>query len=131
MILLAVYLAWICGYTVIDLGCYVERQRHHVKYHLTHCEECDCHHDGWQIPHFESPHACNHDHSVDVKLYDIAKRSDSGVEPLILHIARTYIVDIAEVEQPLHPHYDYARKIPLPTSPDIFGCGLRAPPVVA
>lgn len=129
--MLAVYLVWICGHTAIDLSCYIERQHNHAKYHLTHCEMCDCHHSGWQTPHFESPHACNHDHSVEVKLYNHTKRTGVDVEPLMLYISYYYsqitIEDIG-FERKLHSS---AHKIPIPQSPTLLGRTLRAPPVVA
>ena len=131
LVLLAVYLSWIGGHTLIDFGCHIERLHHHAEYHVAHQDRCYCHHDNWQRPHIDSPNSCNHDHSVDVVLYDVAKRVDTVVEPMAFTIARICVADVEVAESPIRQQYHYIRKIPLPSSPDIFGCGLRAPPVVA
>lgn len=129
--MLAVYLMWICGNTYIALSCHINRQHNHAHYHLNGSEVCDCHHEDSDKIHFESPHACKHDHSNKVTLYDSTKRNNLDIEPIALYIAPlNNNIDIEDVVSLLTPRY-YERKVPLPSSPALSRRGLRAPPVVA
>ena len=125
--MLAVYLAWICGSTFIAISCHIDREHH------THCcAECECHHDGCDRNHFESPHACNHDHSNKVILYDTYKRNSIDIEPIALsifvqHNNETAIEECISTRQFRH----HERGVPIPSSPTLSRRGMRAPPVVA
>ncbi len=125
--MLAVYLVWICGNTAIALACHANEKQH------THCcKSCECHHEGCEKSHFERPHGCHHDHSNIIVLYDTTKKSGISIEPVVLSITAQIsdnlrIEEIVALRTPLH----YERKVPLPISPTISRCGLRAPPVIA
>ena len=126
--LLAVYLAWICGTTAIALSCHA----HHTNKQTlcSHC--CECHHEGCDKVHVETPHRCNHDHSNNVVLYDTTKRSNINIEPIALCISAQTdrdlaIEDILSIRQPRY----FEREIPIPSSPTLSRRGMRAPPVVA
>ena len=130
--MLAVFVLWICGNTYIALSCYLNRQHNHSHYHVNGSEVCNCHHEDSDKTHFESPHACNHDHSNKVALYDANKRNSIDIEPIALSIEAKLsenidIEDVVSITSPRH----YERKIPLPSSPTLSRRGLRAPPVVA
>ena len=125
--MLAVYLAWICGTTFIAISCHIDREHH------THCcAECECHHSGCDRNHLEAPHACNHDHSNKVILYDIYKRYSVDIEPIALTIfiqqnSAAAIGDSLSTDQFLH----YERGVPIPPSPTLSRRGMRAPPIAA
>lgn len=126
--MLAVYLVWVCSNPVIALSCHANHDKH------IHCcaKSCDCHHEGCDKLHFEAPHACNHDHSNKIALYDGAKRDNINIEPAMFSIADQLsddlrIEEIASLRAPQH----YERKVPLPPSPALSRRGMRAPPVVA
>lgn len=126
--MLAVYLVWVCSNSVISLSCYANHAEH------IHCcgQQCDCHHEGCEKMHFESPHGCHHDHSNRIALYDTTKENNIEIEPVALSIAAQLedsisIEEIVLVRTARH----YFRKVPLPSSPTLSGCGMRAPPVVA
>ena len=125
--MLAVYLMWICGTTYIAISCHIDREHH------THCcASCECHHEGCDKSHFEAPHACNHDHSNTIALYDTAKQSTLNIAPAELCIDAQLnnnlpIEEIASIRTPRH----YERDIPIPPPPTLSRRGMRAPPVVA
>ncbi|MBO7220535.1 MAG: hypothetical protein J6V21_05050 [Alistipes sp.] len=126
--MLAVYLVWVCSNSVIALSCHANQSQH------IHCcsKSCDCHHEGCEKIHFESPHGCNHDHSNKIALYDTIKENTNNIEPKVINITAQIEDNIAiedVVSMRFHQHYQ--RKIPLPASPTSTRCGLRAPPVVA
>ncbi len=130
--MLAVYLMWICGNTYIALSCYIDRQHTHAHYHLNGSEVCDCHHEDSDKIHFESPHACKHDHSNKVALYDSTKRNNIDIEPIVLCIEALLSenIDIEDVVTSRTPRH-YEQTVPLLSSPTLSRRGLRAPPVVA
>ncbi len=129
-LMLAVYLVWVCSNSVIALSCYANHAEH------IHCcgQSCDCHHEGCEKAHFESPHGCHHDHSNRIALYDISKEQEIDVEPVIssvdLHLLTPNSYLLTSISSLLTPHY-YERSESLPQSPTLSGCGMRAPPVVA
>ena len=126
--MLAVYLVWICGTAFVALSCHIDnlgRQTHC-------CASCECHHEGCEKSHLEAPHACNHDHSNTIALYDTTKRSTLNIEPVALCIAAQLerhlaIEEVHSIRTPRH----YERDIPIPPSPTLSRRGMRAPPVVA
>ena len=123
--LLAVYLAWICGTAFIALSC--NAKKHTL---CTHC--CECHHEGCDKAHVETPHSCNHDHSNTVILYDSTKKNGFNIEPIVLCIAAQIenllsIEDVPSIRQPRH----YERDIPIRPLHITARRGMRAPPVVA
>ena len=123
--LLAVYLAWICGTAFITLSC--NAKKHTL---CTHC--CECHHEGCDKAHVETPHSCNHDHSNTVILYDSTKKNGINIEPIALCIAAQIenllsIEDVPSIRQPRH----YERDIPIHPLHITARRGMRAPPVVA
>jgi hypothetical protein len=123
--LLAVYLAWICGTAFIALSC--NAKKHTL---CTHC--CECHHEGCDKAHVETPHSCNHDHSNTVILYDSTKKNGINIEPIMLCIAAQIenllsIEDVPSIRQPRH----YERDIPIHPLHITARRGMRAPPVVA
>lgn len=127
-LILSVYLVWVFGNSVIALSCRANHEEH------IHCcsKHCDCHHEGWELAHFESPHGCHHDHSNKIVLYDTTKEDSNNIEPAEINITAILkenisIEDIVAVRSDRY----YERKIPLPPSPTLLGCGLRAPPVIA
>jgi hypothetical protein len=126
--LLAVYLVWICGTSVVAISCHANHVNRHSL--CSHC--CECHHEGCDKIHVEEPHRCNHDHSNKAVFYDTAKRNSINIEPVELCISAQLeenlsIEDIPSIRQPRY----YERDIPIPSSPDISRRGMRAPPVVA
>lgn len=133
VVMLAVYLAWICGNSITAVSCHanrVGRNMHHHDKGVATC--CCCCHEGCDAPHFEAPHGCNHDHSNRIALYDTAKKGELNIEPTMLSIAAKIgdNLRIEDVPNARNSQY-YERKIPLPSSPDVSRRGLRAPPVVA
>ena len=128
--MLAVYLVWVCSNSVIALSCYANHAEH------IHCcgQSCDCHHEGCEKMHFESPHGCNHDHSNRIALYDISKEQEIDIKPVInsvdLHLSIPHYSLLTTHYSPLSSHY-YEQSESLPQSPTLLGCGMRAPPVVA
>lgn len=127
-LMLAVYLVWVCSNSVISLSCYANHDKH------IHCcgKSCDCHHEGCDKVHFESPHGCHHDHSNTIVLYDTAKKSIDNIKPAEINIAAQLednisIEDVVSVRISRH----YECKIPIPSSPTLSRHGMRAPPVVA
>ena len=129
-LMLAVYLVWVCSNSVIALSCYANHAEH------IHCcgQSCDCHHEGCEKAHFESPHGCHHDHSNRIVLYDTTKEKEIDVEPVIssvdLHLLTPNSSLLTSISSLLTPNY-YERSEFLPLSPTLSGCGMRAPPVVA
>ncbi len=125
--MLAVYLAWICGTTFIAISCHLDRESH-----IHCCSNCECHHEGCNKNHFETPHACHHDHSNTVALYDITKQNLLSIAPIVLSIAAQLNNDLTIEEiasrEAQHP---YERGIPIPPSPLLARRGMRAPPVLA
>ncbi len=127
-LMLAVYLVWVCSNSVIALSCYANHAEH------IHCcgQSCDCHHEGCEKAHFESPHGCHHDHSNRIALYDTTKENNIEIEPVAHSIAaqledKISIEEIVLVRSARH----YLCKVPLPSSPTLSRRGMRAPPVVA
>ena len=129
-LMLAVYLVWVCSNSVISLSCYANHAEH------IHCcgQHCDCHHEGCEKMHFESPHGCHHDHSNRIALYDISKEQEIDTKPVInsvdLHLLTPHYSLLTTHYSLLTTHY-YERSESLPQSPTLLGCGMRAPPVVA
>ena len=127
VVLLSAYLVWVFGNAVIALSCHTNHDKH------IYCcaKSCDCHHDGCEKMHFEAPHACNHDHSNRIVLYDISKRSTFNIGPVALCIT-TQISDDLRIEKMVSVRTScyYERGVPLPLSPTLSRCGMRAPPVV-
>ena len=129
-LMLAVYLVWVCSNSVIALSCYANHAEH------IHCcgQSCDCHHEGCEKAHFESPHGCHHDHSNRIALYDTTKEREIDVKPVInsvdLHLLTPHYSLLTTHYSLLSSHY-YEQSESLPPSPTLSGCGLRAPPVVA
>ena len=128
--MLAVYLVWVCSNSVIALSCYANHAEH------IHCcgKSCDCHHEGHEKMHFESPHGCHHDHSNRIALYDISKEQKIDIKPVInsvdLHLLTPHYSLLTTHYSLLTPHY-YERSESLPQSPTLSWHGMRAPPVVA
>lgn len=126
--MLVVYLVWVFGNSVIALSCHANHDQHF------YCcsKSCECHHDDCNKSHLENPHACNHDHSNRVILYDIAKQSSLNIEPVELCIA-TQLNDLLPIEEirTSHTEFHHERGVPLPPSPTLSWHGMRAPPVVA
>ena len=129
-LMLAVYLVWVCSNSVIALSCYANHAEH------IHCcgQHCDCHHEGCEKMHFESPHGCHHDHSNRIALYDISKEQEIDIKPVInsvdLHLLTPHYSLLTTHYSLLSSHY-YERSESIPLSPTLSGCGMRAPPVVA
>ena len=126
--LLAVYLVWICGTAVVTLSCHATHAKKHTL--CVHC--CECHHEGCDKTHVETPHSCNHDHSNTVILYDSTKKNDINIEPIALCISAQIenllsIEDVPSIRQPRH----YERDIPIHPLHITARRGMRAPPVVA
>ena len=125
--MLAVYLTWICGTTFIAISCHIERELH------THCcAKCECYHEDCEMSHFEAPHACNHDHSNTIALYDTAKRYIPNIAP-ISHCISAMANNLLPIEEVITVRIkkEYERGVPLPPSPSLSRCGMRAPPIVA
>ena len=125
--MLAVYLLWICGNSSIAISCHANQEQH-----TNCCKSCECHHEGCEKPHVEVPHACHHDHSNTIALYDSTKKDNINIEPIIINITAQIekniaIEDIPTIRQARH----YEQDIPIPSSPTISRRGLRAPPVIA
>lgn len=131
-LMLAVYLVWIFGNTTIALSCHANRVHTHTHYHINGAEVCDCHHQDWQTPHFESPHSCNHDHSNRIALYNTSKEGSVNIAPVVLSVTAQLGDNLAieEITSRRSPR-NYTRKTPLPPSPTLARRGMRAPPVVA
>ncbi|MBQ5648427.1 MAG: hypothetical protein IIV16_04815 [Alistipes sp.] len=131
VILLAVYLVWICGNATVALTCNA-----HSLYASTHnkygCSKtCECHHEGCNVVHVETPHNCHHDHSNKIALYDTVKKNNLNIEPITLNITAQIEDNLRIEEVVLCSTHHYERKIPIPTAPTLSRRGLRAPPVVA
>lgn len=130
VVMLVVYLVWVFGNSVIALSCHANHDKH------IHCcaKSCDCHHEGWEKVHFESPHACNHDHSNKITLYDTTKEKKADIEPVVstthFYLATAHSSLLTTYYSLLTTHY-CEHSEPLPPSPTLSGCGMRAPPVVA
>ena len=126
--MLAVYLVWIFSNSVIALSCHANHAEH------IHCcgQHCECHHEGCEKTHVETPHGCHHDHSITIALYDTTKKDNTDVVPAEMNITAILENDISieDIATARHNSY-FQRKIPLPPFPTIIGCGMRAPPVVA
>ena len=126
--MLAVYLVWICGNSVIALTCHANQEQH------IHCcgQHCECHHEGCEKKHFESPHGCHHDHSNTIVLYDTTKEDSNNIEPKVINITAQIEDNIAieDVVLKRTSRY-YERKVPIALSPTLSRSGLRAPPVIA
>jgi hypothetical protein len=127
-LMLAVYLVWVCGNSAIALSCHTNAYKHQ----LCCAEKCDCHHEGCEKTHVETPHGCHHDHSITIALYDTTKKDNTDVVPAEINITAILENDISieDIATARHNSY-FQRKIPLPPFPTITGCGMRAPPVVA
>ena len=126
--MLAVYLVWVCSNPIIALSCHAHHSEH------IHCcgQHCECHHEGYEKIHFESPHGCHHDHSNKIALYDTTKEDSNNIEPKVLNITAQIEDNIAiedVVLKRISRHYE--RKVPIPITPTLSGSGLRAPPVIA
>lgn len=126
--MLAVYLVWVCSNPIIALSCHANHAEH------IHCcgQHCECHHDGCEKMHFETPHGCHHDHSNKIALYDTTKEDTDKIEPTEINITAQIedniaIEDVVSKRSPRH----YTRKVPIPPSPALTKRGLRAPPVIA
>ena len=125
--MLAAFLVWICGNTAIAFTCHGYEKMH------AHCgTSCECHHEGCEKKHFESPHGCHHDHSKIIVLYDLAKKKNLNIEPIVLNITAQIednidIKDVITIHTPRH----YERGVPLPLPPTLSRCAMRGPPVVA
>lgn len=126
--MLAVYLVWVCSNPIIALSCHANHSEH------IHCcgQHCECHHDGCEKMHFETPHGCHHDHSNTIALYDTTKEDTDKIEPTEINITAQIedniaIEDVVSKRSPRH----YTRKVPIPPSPALTKRGLRAPPVIA
>lgn len=128
--MLAVYLVWVCSNPIIALSCHA----HHAEH--IHCcgQHCDCHHEGCEKMHFESPHGCHHDHSNTIVLYDTTKEQEIDVKPVIssvdLHLLTPNSSLLTSISSLLAPNY-YERSESIPLSPTLSRRGLRAPPVIA
>ncbi len=125
--MLAVYLVWICGNPIIALDCYA-----HQDQHVHCCSKCECHHEGCEKTHVETPHGCHHDHSNHIALYDTAKKDNINYEPIVLNIT-AQIEDNIAIEDVIthHTARHYERGVPLPLPPTLSRCGMRGPPVIA
>ena len=126
--LLAVYLVWICGTTFIALSCHANHAKKHTL--CAHC--CECHHEGCDKVHVETPHSCNHDHSNTVVLYDTTKKNGINIEPVELCISAQIEDNLSIDDIPLtrlSRHYE--RDIPIRHLLTTTRRGMRAPPVVA
>ena len=128
VIMLAVYLVWVCSNPIIALSCHAHNSEH------IHCcgQHCECHHEGCEKIHFESPHGCHHDHSNKIVLYDTTKEDSNNIEPKVLNITAQIEDNIAiedVVLKRISRHYE--RKVPIALSPTLSRHGLRAPPVIA
>ena len=125
--MLTVYLAWICGTAHIALSCHANREAH------AHCcASCKCHHNDCDKSHFEDPHACNHDHSNTITLYDTAKQNSLNIEPVALYIItqlsdNTHAVEITK----LHSLHHLERSVTITLAPTLSRRGMRAPPAIA
>ena len=125
--MLTVYLAWICGTTFIAISCHVNREAH-----IHCCTSCECHHEDCNKSHIEAPHACNHDHSNTIVLYDTTKRNSLNIEPITLCIIAHLSSNLNTEEiTKLHTVHHLERSVPIPPSPTLSRRGMRAPPVVA
>ena len=128
VVMLAIYLVWICSNSIIALACHANHEQH------IHCcsYSCECHHEGCEKMHFETPHGCHHDHSNRITLYDTTKENDINIEPAVLSIAAQIDenISIEDIISVRSSHY-YERKIPILSSPTLLRRGLRAPPVIA
>ena len=126
--MLAVYLVWVFGNSVIALSCQANHDQH------TYCcaKSCECHHEGCEKAHFESPHGCNHDHSNRITLYDTTKENEINIEPVMLNIT-AQIEDNIAIEEivTLRTSRHYERGVSIPPVPTLLRRGMRAPPVVA
>ncbi len=129
-LILSVYLVWVFGNSVIALSCRANHEEH------IHCcsKHCDCHHEGWELAHFESPHGCHHDHSNKIVLYDTTKEREFGVKPVMcygsLHLPTPNPSLLAPDSTLLTPDF-IERSVALPPLPTLSRHGMRAPPVVA
>ena len=128
--MLAVYLVWVCSNPIIALSCHA----HHAEH--IHCcgQHCECHHEGCEKMHFESPHGCHHDHSNTIVLYDTTKEKEIDIKPIAsstpLYLASTHNLLLTPNSSLLTPNY-YERSESIPLSPTLSRRGLRAPPVIA
>ena len=125
--LLAVYLVWIYSSAFIAISCHINRETH-----IHCCINCECHHEGCDKSHFEKPHACNHDHSNKVVLYDTTKENSLNIEPIALNIAALLSnnIHIEEIATLSVQHY-HEHSIPIPPEPLLSRRSMRAPPVFA
>ncbi len=129
-LMLAVYLAWICSNSVGALTCHSHRNSNPL--HHSGCSAtCECHHEGWELIHVESPHSCHHDHSNKIALYDVVKKNNINIEPIALSITAILEYNLRIEEVVLCSTHFFERKIPIPTAPTLSRRGMRAPPVVA
>lgn len=125
-VMLTVYLLWICGNSAIAISCHANSDQH------THCcKSCECHHEGCDKPHVETPHACHHDHSNRIALYSI-KKNNLNIEPIALCISAQLEDNLSIEDFPSATlNRLYERKIPITPPPTLLRRGLRAPPVIA
>ena len=131
VMLLAVYLVWICGNAAIALTCNAHTLYASNHNHYGCCSSCECHHEGHDIVHVETPHKCHHDHSNTIALYDATKKNNLNIEPIVLSITAQIEDNLRIEEVVLCSSQHYERKTPIPTAPTLSRRGLRAPPVVA
>ncbi len=129
-LMLAVYLSWICTNSIGALTCHSHRNSTPL-HHSGCCTTCECHHEGWELIHVESPHSCHHDHSNKIALYDATKKSNLNIEPIVLSITAQIEDNLRIEEVVLCSTQHYERKTPIPIAPTLSRRGMRAPPVVA
>ena len=128
---MSVYLTSICGYAATILLCHCPHSHHYEICHksccCTACAHVHSHDNGINA---DDRCNCNHDHSTEIDLYDIAKQTAS-VSPVVSDCIISFADDTEQIFASVaNRHFD-RRKIPLPQPPARGFLSLRAPPVSA
>lgn len=129
-LMLSVYLASVCGYALTILTCHCPHSGHHHD-HGCKCVCTECVHSHSDGINADDRCNCKHKHTTEISLYDIAKHTGKIIAPLVSDCTATIIDDSDRVFASVENILTEQRKIPLPVSPALIACGLRAPPVLA
>ena len=131
-LLLTIYLVSVGGYALSVIYCHCP-QSEHYKSHTKVCCSCShSHQHGCDGIRAERRCDCNHKHTTEVELYDVAKVVNPLINSLICEMipSDTTLSECYAAE--CFGHSFFVRlKIPLPQSAVASSAALRAPPVLA
>lgn len=132
LLLLSVYLTSICGYAATILLCHCPHSHHYEVCHKSCCHSACAHvHSHDDGIHADDRCNCKHDHSTEIALYDIAKHTETAVQPVASDCLLSPTGDSERIFASVASRTFERRKIPLPQSPARSRHSLRAPPVSA